>query len=118
MSRLGGLRAFVRRVARAEGGAVAIVGDARLKVIRQPVPVRGHAETKLAGTIRAHGVVSMACAPSLTSAPQLVAGSCTPRPRKLRKDSTRITCGTVSAAYTTTTPSRLGTMWRDRMRRA
>ena len=31
-------------------------------------------------------------------APQLVAGACTPSPRKLRKASIRITCGTVSVA--------------------
>lgn len=44
--------------------------------------------------------------------PQLVIGSCTPKPKKLRKDSYIIMPGTSSEAYTITTPSTLGMMWR------
>ena len=50
------------------------------------------------------------------AAPGWSSGSCTPRPRKLRKLSNRITCGTVSVAYTITGPSTFGTMWRAMMR--
>ena len=51
-----------------------------------------------AGKISIQGCVSIARAPSLISTPQLVLGSCTPSPRKLKKDSTRMTRGTVSVA--------------------
>ena len=46
----------------------------------------------------------MFLAPSEISTPQLVIGSCTPRPRKDRKLSSRITCGTSSVMKTTTGP--------------
>src|SRR5690606_9149431 len=51
---------------------------------------------KTAGKSSIHGALSISSAPSFTSAPHDVIGSCTPSPRKLRNDSTRITCGIVS----------------------
>ena len=48
-----------------------------------------------AGKISSQGAVSIWLAPSEISTPQLVSGSCMPRPRNDRKLSVRITPGTV-----------------------
>jgi hypothetical protein len=48
--------------------------------------------------------------------PRLACGSWIPRPRKLRKLSNRMICGTVSVAYTTTGPITFGTTCRNRIR--
>ena len=49
----------------------------------------------------------ISCAPTVIRLPRLARGSCTPRPRKLRKLSNRIICGTVSVAYTSTGPEQI-----------
>ena len=49
-----------------------------------------------AGKISSQGASSMSCAPSAISAPSEASGACTPRPRKDRKLSARITAGMVS----------------------
>ena len=63
-----------------------------------------------------YGETSIELAPSLSRAPQLLNGSCVPNPKKLRKDSNRIMLGTSNEAYTTTTPSTFGTIWRITIR--
>lgn len=50
------------------------------------------------GNISIQGDDSMVAVPSAMSTPQLVLGSCTPRPRKLMKLSARMTLGRVRVA--------------------
>ena len=54
------------------------------------------AARKTAGKTSIQGANSITLAPSEISTPQEVSGSCTPRPRKERKDSVRMTWGMVS----------------------
>nr|GME07337.1 Uncharacterised protein [Ipomoea batatas] len=62
------------------------------------VPKNKVTTRNVAGNSNSHGETSMEFAPSLSSAPQLLSGSCVPSPRKLRKDSNRIILGTSSEA--------------------
>ena len=69
-------------VLRVERIAQAIAGEIQRKQRRTK---------KMAGKISSHGALCMFLAPSEISVPQLVSGAWTPRPRKDRKLSSRIT---------------------------
>src|ERR1700752_4354606 len=64
---------------------------------RSPSPMKfrqpSNRTSTVTGTSSIHGADSISEAPSATRLPRLARGSCTPRPRKLRKLSNRIICG-------------------------
>ncbi len=68
-----------------------------------------------AGQISSQSAPRMLAAPSEISRPSEVSGSCTPRPRKESRLSSRIAFGTSSVTKTTTGPRVLGMMCRVRM---
>src|SRR3989454_8734544 len=86
---------------------------------RRPSPRKLNAisvnDSAMAGTRTTCGAMRMAWNPSAAIAPQDVVGGWTPRPRKLKKASKRMACGTPKVAWTMIGPNALGRMWRDRV---
>src|SRR5664280_111452 len=62
-------------------------------------------ENTAPGNSNNHGNSSICSAPSLINTPHELIGGCTPRPRKLRKDSISMTEGTVRVCLLYTSPS-------------
>ena len=68
--------------------------DARQRFLRNRAAVASVIDNAPAGNRIIHGAAAITAAPSWISTPQLVIGSCTPRPRNDSTDSDRITPGT------------------------
>ena len=107
MSRIGVVAvAIAQRSLRIEGVAQAVAEEVQRRTASRRKDRREDQQP---------GAPWMLLAPSAMSTPRLVSGSCTPRPRKDRKLSSRITFGTRSVTKTMTGPSVFGMMWRRRM---